>query len=253
MPFTVTETGDDTFLLSPGQSQHVDLQKVLALTQATTVDLFTSADAPGVSIWAVDPANAQLLSQGAAFQGTLLNPQGQFGLTTVALPAGEWLFGATDNSLTGAQSTHAFIDASTLSFPGVPAAGNVPMAVFGNPGAWRSVGFTVSDHPQGFIETEATGGQFVIMTDTQFHTFQTEFPHGYVGGDFAFVATAGAPGTDLQTDVILPAGNYDVVWLNDTSSWAGGAANVSFFANTTGTAGASFTGSGTPNGTGSNV
>jgi hypothetical protein len=176
LPFAITETGDDAFALSPGQPQHIDLQKVLALTQQTTVDLFTSAEAPGVSIWAVDPANAQLLSQGVAFQGTLLNPQGQFGLTTVSLPAGNWLFGATDSTFTGSQTTHAFIDASIVSLPGVPFAGNAPMAAFGNPGAWRAVGFTVADHPQGFVETEATGGQFAIMTDAQFHAFQAQFP-----------------------------------------------------------------------------
>lgn len=249
MPFEITETGDDAFVLSQGQPQHIDLQKVLALTQQTTVNLFTSAEAPGVSIWAVDPANAQALSQGAAFQGTLLNPQGQFGFTTVTLPAGNWLFGAT---FTGSQPTHAFIDASTISLPGVPTAGNVPMAAVGNPGAWRAVGFTVSDHPQGFIETEATGGLFAIMTDDQFRAFQIQFPHGYVGGDIAFVAAAGAPATHLQTGVILPAGNYHIVWINDTGGWAGGAANVSFFGNITGTAGAAFTGAGRPNGAGAN-
>jgi hypothetical protein len=73
-----------------------------------------------------------------------------------------------------------------------------------------------------------------------------------VGGDITSFTTAIAPGTDLQSDLILPAGNYDIVWINDTGGWAGGAANVSFFANTTGTPGVAFTGGGGANGSGAN-
>src|SRR5262249_27177584 len=101
MPIVHLESGADFFTLSVAQPQHVDLDKSLTLPEDAQVTLFTSAQGPGISLWAVDAANAALLDAGDAFQGILLNPNGQFGLAKAALPAGTWYFGATDYALSG--------------------------------------------------------------------------------------------------------------------------------------------------------
>jgi hypothetical protein len=240
MPFQFSESGSDSFVFTAPHSQHVDLTKALTLTATSMVEVFTSAQFAGVHLWAVDAANAQAMNAGAAFNGIDLSSNGQFGLVGLTLPAGTWYFGGSNTAAipTGA-SVGAFVDASVVSSPGVPLAANVPMAVYGNPGSWRAVGFDVSGAPQTFLETEAVGGKFVVMTDAQYQTFAATYAHGYNGGDLTFVAPAGVAGFAAgdQGPVDLTAGRYDLVWINDTNAWSGGAANLSVFSGGTGPVG----------------
>jgi hypothetical protein len=232
MPFQFSESGGESFVLTAAQPQHVDLTKSLTLTSQSMVEVFTSAQFAGVHLWAMDAANAQAMNAGMPFDGIDLSATGQFGLAGVNLSAGTWYFGASDTAAIGAGgSVGAFVDASIVSLPGASLAANVPMAVYGGPGSWRALGFDVSGAPQGFLETEAVGGKFVIMTDAQFQTFSATYAHGYAGGDLTFVAPAsGAPlVAGDQGEVDLAAGRYDLVWINDTGAWSGGAANLSVF------------------------
>lgn len=247
MPFSTVESGPDAFIVSGAQPRHIDLNRTLTLTGQTQVQVFSAAQGPGVSLWAVDAANAQAMLDGRTFEGISLNPRGEFGLSRNVLPGGVWYFGATGSVPVG-QSVQGFVDVSVLSAPGETGAGNIPMAANGNPGAWRAVGFTVTGAPHGYVETEASGGRFMIMTDVQFQDFQAAARDGFSGGAPAFVdlgATGGAA-TGLQGEFTLAPGAYQLVWLNDTGGWAGGGANLSFF---TGPAG----GFAAPNGSGAVV
>jgi Ca2+-binding RTX toxin-like protein len=93
----------------------------------------------------------------------------------------------------------------------------------------------VTGSPHGFIETEAVTGKFEVMTETQFQQFKAAYAAGYVGGAYPFIGdlgagTDGSPATHLQGEISLAPGDYEIVWINDTNQWAGGAANLSFFA-----------------------
>ena len=245
MPFQFSESGSDSFAFTADQTHHVDMTKVLTLTAPTRIEAFTSAQFAGVQFWAVDAANAQALNAGLPFSGVALSNNGQFGLVGLTLPAGTWYFGGLDTAaIPAGGSVGAFVDASAVSVPGgATLAANVPMAVYGNPGSWRAVGFDVSGAPQTFLETEAVGGKFVVMTDAQYQSFAATYAHGYNGGDLTFVAPTDPAGFAAgdQGAIDLTAGRYDLVWINDTNGWSGGAANLSAFtggAGPTGNAGA---------------
>jgi Ca2+-binding RTX toxin-like protein len=233
MPFVNSETGADNFVLTPTQFQQVNLQNGIVLSQPTSVGVFSSAEFAGVHLWAVDATNGQALAAGGGFQGVSLSDIG-FGFSTVTLPAGTWYLAASASAGSTAPSLPAFVAVSSTMLPGVPFIANLPMGVYGNPGAWRAEGFTVAGNPQAFLETEAVGGKFALMTEGQFQAFKAAYPTGYVGGSFDFLkdlgaGTDGTPATHLQGEVALAPGGYEVVWINDTNGWAGGAANFSFF------------------------
>jgi Ca2+-binding RTX toxin-like protein len=240
MPFQFSESGSDSFVFTSDQTHHVDMAKSLTLAAPSMVEVFTSAQFAGIQLWAVDAANAQALNAGMPFSGVALSNNGQFGLVGLNLPAGTWYFGGLDTAaIPAGGSVGAFVDASVVSSSDATLAGNVPMAVYGNPGSWRAVGFDVSGAPQTFLETEAVGGKFVVMTDAQFQTFQATYAHGYNGGDLTFAAPAGAAGFAAgdQGPIDLTAGRYDLVWINDTNAWSGGAANLSAFSGAAGATG----------------
>jgi serralysin len=231
MPIQFLDSGGQSFVLDSSHADVIDTSKSLTLTQSSTVEIFTSAQFTGVQLWAVDATNATLLSEGLPFTGTNLVTNGQFGLTTITLPAGTWFFGAVDTSVPAGQTTGAFVDATVISDPGATTAGNVPMAIYGNPGSWRSIGFDVTGSPQGFLQEEAVGGKTVVMTQAQFQTFEAHYATGYNGGAFDSVETLGGSATDpgAHQELTLAPGSYELVWINDTAGWSGGAANLSFF------------------------
>lgn len=234
--FVINESSDDTFTLTAANPRHLQTGNFIVLNQTTELQAFTAAQYSGVKFWALDAANAQSLLNGGAFQGYLLTPANQYGLTNVTLPAGQWWIGATyDGVLQGSQSVMAFSEVSSVTLPGVSFIGNVPMAASGSPGAWNARGFSITGSPFGYIETEASGGKFMIMTEAQFQSFKAAYPNGFTGGSYSFVyatgGQSGGPATEIEAELQLPAGNYEVVWINDTGGWAGGAAQLKFFAN----------------------
>jgi Ca2+-binding RTX toxin-like protein len=230
MPIQFLDSGGESIVLTGAQPHQIDLSKPLVLSQQSTVEIFTSAQFAGVQFWAVDPTNAQGFQMGIPFSGVNLTPNGQFGLTTVTLGAGTWYFGAMDNAVPAGVSVGAFVDASVVSSSGTPA-GNVPMAIYANPGAWRAIGFDVTGAPQSFLQSEAVGGKVVVMTEAQFQTFQAQYAAGYNGGGFASVAPIDGtiPAGGSHGELTLAPGSYELVFINDTAGWSGGAANLSFF------------------------
>jgi Ca2+-binding RTX toxin-like protein len=242
MPFSNTETGGDAFILTAANPRHLS-GAPLTLTQATAVQAFTSMQYTGVQFWAVDATNAQLLQSGAAFTGYRLTPDNQAGLTNVSLPAGQWWVGAVyANQLSGSQSVAGFDELSLLTYPGQNFVNNVPMPTNGNPGAWQGMAFSIAGNPNLYLEAVGSGGKYVVMTDAQFFDFSATYAHGYTGGGYsgvyAFGGTSGVPASQLEGQLQLTPGNYELVWLNDTSSWQGGAANISAYSS----AGGSLTG-----------
>jgi len=231
MPIQFLDSGAQSFVLTGAHPDAIDMSKSLTLTQASTVEFFTSAQFTGVQLWAVDSTNATPLGQGLPFTGTNLVPNGQFGLIIMTLPAGTWFFGAVDNSVPAGGTAGAFVDATVLSDPGATPAGNAPMAIYGNPGSWRSIGFDVTGSPQGFLQEEAVGGKTAVMTEAQFQAFQAHYGSGYNGGPFDSVAVIGGAATlpGAHQELTLTPGSYELVWINDTAGWSGGAANFSAF------------------------
>src|SRR5205807_7425304 len=137
---------------------------------------------------------------------------GQYGLFNVTLPAGTWYIGA---SYSGAGSASIFDEISTISDPGASFIGNVPVAVSGNAGAWNAQGFTITGSPDVWIETEAYGGLFMIMNDGQFQAFQSANSNGYAGGSITYT-NAFNPATEVEQQLSLPAGHWNLLWVNNT-------------------------------------
>lgn len=110
---------------------------------------------------------------------------------------------------------------------------NVPLAVSGNAGTWESQSFTITGNPATYIETEGTGRSFTIMNDAQFLAFQAGNANGYHGGGYSYTyalgGTNGGPSTEIEGEMLLNSGHWNLVWINDTGGWAGGAANISAF------------------------
>jgi len=235
MPFQFTESDDESFTLSASHPRDLATGDYILLNQTTTVQVFTAAQYNGVQFWALNQANAQAFLNGQAFQGYLLTPTNQYGLNNVTLPAGQWWVAASyTGTLSGSQTISGFDEVSVISFPGESFIGNVPMAVSGAAGAWSAQGFTITGAPSIWIETEGSGGEFMIMTPAQFQSFEAAFPHGFTGGTFSFVyalgGQAGGPALEIEGQLQLPAGTYELVWINTSGGWAGGAADLSGFA-----------------------
>jgi hypothetical protein len=253
--FVTNESSEDSFTLSAAQPWHLDTSNSIVLNQATQVQAFTAAQYSGVNIYALDHNNAQLLLDRQAFVGYLLNANDQTGLSNIALPAGQWWIGVTYNgsSLSSGQTVAGFDEVSTVSMPGASFIGNVPMGVGGNAGAWRSQGFTITGTPSLYIETEGSGGKFMIQTASQYQAFQSAYGNGFGGGSYSFIyalgGTSGGADTEIEGQLQLPQGTYYLTWVNDSGGWAGGAADISAF----GSAGAGSVSAGTAsnNGNGS--
>ena len=236
--FQLVEGSEDNFTLTASRRRHVNSQSII-LSQNTTVQAFTAAlfnngaSTSGLTIWAVDTNNAQRLIDNNSFSGFILNKDNQYGLSNITLPAGTWWVGVTDDGLTGTQSVQGFDEMSVLSLPGSTFSGNIAMATGGNAGAWKAQGFTISGNPAEFIETEGSGGKYMIMNDAQYNAFSAKYPNGFTGGSYSFTYAMGGlnggPALEMEGEMRLPAGKWNLVWINDSGGWAGGAANISIY------------------------
>ena len=241
MPNFITgESSEDSFTLTAANPTHLDTSNFLVLNTAAQVQAFTAAQFSGLQFYALNSNNAQLFINGQPFSGFLLNPaSNQFGLNNVTLPAGQWWIGVTYHGAPlGSQGLSGFDEISTVAVAGESFIGNVPVSVGGNAGSWSAQGFNITGSPDIWVETEGSGGQFMFMNDAQFSAFEAAYPAGFHGGTFsytyAFGGQSGGPATELEGRLQLPAGNWWLVWMNNGSTWAGGAADLRGFATFTG-------------------
>ena len=236
--FTLNETGDEFVILSAGDTRHLSPGNRLTLNKASEVVGFFAAEFSGVQFWLLDGTNAQRYLDGNSSSGYLLNPDGNYGLlVSKSIPAGTYYIATQYNGfLSQGQQVRAFNELSVVSASGESFIGNVPMAVSGENGAWTARGFTITGDPDVHIETEASGGKFMLMSESQYQEFAHTYANGYFGGTYSYLtassggAVAGPPATELEGDLRFPAGTYYLVWINDSGGWAGGAANLSAFA-----------------------
>jgi hypothetical protein len=240
--FTDAETGDESTSLTPSHLRDLN-QAPVTITQTTQFVDFLAAEYSNVQFWALDPTNAQAFLNGAtSWRGYQLNgANGTYGLQIVTLPPGTYYIGAIyQGSLGSGQSVPIFDELSAVSAAGENFIGNVPMAVGGQAGAWSAQGFQISGSPDVYIETEASAGKFMLMSTAQFQSFEAAYPNGFTGGSYSYLTSAayggaaGTPAAELEGDLKFPAGTYYLVWINDSGGWAGGAANLSGFASSTG-------------------
>ena len=205
-----------------------------------------SAEYAGVTFWALDANNAQRFINDDSIVGYKLNPTGEYGYFPATLPAGNWYIGAQYN---GTGTVKVFDEVSTVTYPGATFVGNVPMHAEGNAGAWDARPFKVVGSPHIFVETEASGGKFYIMSNSQFAAFKGAYSGGFFGGSISYTTFGGhgIPATEIEGEVSISPGNWNIVWVNTSGSWAGGAANLSGFA-TTGSTSVASTGGATASG-----
>ncbi|HET7649352.1 MAG TPA: hypothetical protein VFL15_01460 [Gammaproteobacteria bacterium] len=233
--FITNESGEDYFSLSDTNPNHLDVNNTITLKQAATVMAFTSAEY-SVLAYALDSTNAQLFLNGSAFQGYLLNAtNGGTGFYPVNVPAGTYYIGVVpgQGSIPAGYANHGFDEISTISLPNWHTAGNVPLAAGGQPLSWKAASFTIgSSASREYIETEGTG-TWMVMADNQYQSFKSTYSTTY-GGQYSYVYACGGQNggaaSEIECELQLTPGAYWMVWVNDTSGWAGGAGNVLFFA-----------------------
>lgn len=230
--FSEAEGSEDSFALTPGSPNHVSASAI-TLPQPASVAAFTAAQYAGVEFWALDASNAQRLLNGPPFQGYRINQPDQAGLSFVKLPAGSWWVGVVDRGLSGSQTVTGFDELSWVALPGGYSVNNIPMSVSGNAGAWKVQSFSITGNPLVYIETEGSGGEFMIMSDSQLAPFEAANPQGYTGGRYSYYYALGGqnggPATEIEGQLQLSPGNWNLVWINTTGQWAGGAANMTAF------------------------
>lgn len=229
--FEAIESSEDSFTLTASNPRHLSTSNYIDLTQSSEITAFLAAQFRGVTFWVLDATNAQNLINNSGFQGYKINENYQTGLLNISVPAGRWWIGATyDLTLSKNQSVSGFDEVSVVTLKGGTFINNIPMAVDGNQGAWHSQGFSLSGSPRAYIETEGTGGDFMVMTPSQYDSFKTKYPNGFTGGSYSYVYAlgieSGGPATEIEGELLLSDGQYYLVWINTTGQWQGGAANI---------------------------
>jgi hypothetical protein len=199
-----------------------------------TVWAFTASQYSGVSFWAMNQANITILQNGGTFQGYHIDSAGQPGMNFPSLPAGTWCFAAVANvSISQGQTYSGFDEVSIIDLPGAVTTGNVAMAVGGNAGYWQTKPFTIVSGKRTYIETEGNGGKFAILDSSGSAAFTAANSNGYTGGSYTYIyacgGKSGGPATEIECEMQLPPGNYVLLYVNDSGSWAGGAANIAYY------------------------
>jgi hypothetical protein len=228
--FVTQESAEDSFTLTADKPWHLSTSNYIDLAQATEITTFTAGEYGGIRFWALDSENAQNLLDGNSFQGYVI-ADNEYGLGHITLPAGRWWIGATYNgTLSENQSVRGFDEVSVVSLPGESFISNVPMQVGGNAGAWAYQGFQISGSPHAYIETEGTGGEFMLMTPDQLNDFAKAYQSGFTGGSYSYIyalgENSGGPATEIEGELNLPDGEYYLTWINTTNDWQGGAGNI---------------------------
>ncbi|MFC0170558.1 DUF4214 domain-containing protein [Pseudoduganella danionis] len=234
--FSIGESSEASFVLTGANPRHLSTSDTFTITSTETVWAFTAAQY-AVNIYALDATNAQLFLNGQAFQGYLLcGTQGSTGMCFPTLPAGKYWIGTVPNqTIFSSYSNPVYHEVSTNhKLSRWYQNDSVGMYAGGNPGAWKSQGFTIpSNAVRAYIETEGYGGKFVVMTPAQYNSFAAAYPNGFFSGSYSYIyacgETSGNPDIEIECELKLPAGSYYLVWFNDTRGWAGSAANIAFY------------------------
>ncbi|MFC5499907.1 hypothetical protein ACFPOE_20360 [Caenimonas terrae] len=234
--FSSGETGETSFILNAANPNHLDPNEKFTLAQDSQIWGFVAAQF-NAKVYVLDQPNAQAFVNGQTFQGVPLNPSGGDAMTFPTLPAGTyWIGTVPGQSVATGYSNPVYHEVSyDHRLPGWNFDTNVPFTADGATGAWKSQGFTTPTGSwRGYIETEGYGGKFAVMTQAQFDTFSAAYPNGFTGGTYEFVyacgGQSGGAATEIECELHLQSGqSYQLVYFNDTGSWAGGAGNVAFY------------------------
>ena len=229
-----SESDEPLVTLTGSSPTYVD-HSAFSLTQTTTVNAFTSAQFMA-QFWVLDATNAQLAINGQGFSGFRLSPAGTSGFNVVTLPAGNWYLTALPNQATfPSYSNEVFLEVAWGSYPSWVQNGGVTLAATAmNPGGWKTQPFSVpSGDFRGRIETEGSAGVFAVMTAAQAQSFTSQYANGFNGGTIGYTyacgSTSGGFNLEIECEVKLPAGNYALVYINNSGRVAGGAGIVSYF------------------------
>jgi hypothetical protein len=233
-PWTGDESDEPLVVLTGSSPQYLD-QTPFTLNQTTTVSTFTSAQFTA-QFWVLDFANAQRFLNGQSFSGFRMLPAGQSGYGPITLPAGTYYMAVQPNqTVFPSYSNEVFMEVSWGRYPKWVANGGITVVEAGsNPGAWRSLGFTVPTGDfRARIETEGSAGTFAVMSNAQFQAFSAQNPSGFTGGTISFLYACGnqTGGADLEIecDLSLPPGNYVLIYINTADHTAGGAGVIQYF------------------------
>jgi archaellum component FlaG (FlaF/FlaG flagellin family) len=226
--FSTNESNEDTFSLTAAKPWWLNTSNYVVVNKTTTFTTFVGIQYTGTSVWILDPTNAQRLINGQQFSGYPASN----GLGFVTVPAGQWYIGAVYNGTPlGNQTANGYDEIDAVDLPGASFIGNIPMGVGGNKGAWTSRGFTVGGQPTLYIETEGSGGIYMLQNAAQNAAFTAAYANGYTGGQYGYltgqsIPGGGTPATEIEGSMQLPPGTYYLLWINTTGAWAGGAANI---------------------------
>lgn len=235
--FVGNETGEASFVLTASKPNHLDVNDKFTLTKTTQLWAFVATQFTS-KVYVLDTPNAQAFLNGQAFQGVLLNSNGGDAMTFPVLAAGTYYIGTVPGqAVTSNYSNNVYHEvAYGRALNEWVENGNIPMTASGEKGTWKSQGFTTP--PTGdwraYIETEGYGGKFMIMDDAQYNSFVAANPSGYTGSAYSFLLACGnqdgGAQIEIECELKLKSGtSYHLLYLNDTSSWGGGAANIQFY------------------------
>lgn len=235
--FQGKETGEASFQLTYAQPSHLNINDNFYLSGTDNTIWAFSAAQYSVKIYALDSTNAQLFLNNQPFQGYLLGGGASgTGMHFPRLPPGwYWIGTIPDQTVFQGYTNSVYHEvAYERSLPKWVQSGNVPMAPSGIAGSWQSQGFTIpTGDVRAYIETEGYGGKFMIMNASQYISFSQTYANGFNGGSYAFIyacgGQTGGAAIEIECELKLPPGDYTLVYLNDTASWAGGAANIEFY------------------------
>ncbi|MES2152183.1 MAG: choice-of-anchor D domain-containing protein [Pseudomonadota bacterium] len=235
--FSIGESSEATFTLTDRNPRHLSTSDTFTLDAVEQVWAFTAAQY-SVSIYALDATNAQLFLNGQAFSGYLLcSNQGSTGMCFPTLPAGKyWIGSVPAQTVFSGYSNPVYHEVSTNHvLPKWRGQSNISMTTSGANGYWKSQGFTLgSGDARAFIETEGYAGKFMIMNPSQYSAFAAAYPNGYTNGSYSYTyacgGTSGGADVEIECELKLTGGStYYLVYINDSGSWAGGAANIEFY------------------------
>jgi len=235
--FDDEESGEASFDLTSAKPTHLDPSDKVVLTEAGEVWAFVATQY-AAKVYLLDQTNAQSFLNGGSFQGYLLNPKGGAAMNFLNLAAGTYWIGTVPDQTVGqGYSNSVYHEVSWAhSLPKWTfVSPNIAMSASGDAGAWKSQGFTTPTGDwRAFIETEGHGGKFALMTESQYSAFASTYAGGYNGGSYSYVyacgGTSGAADTEIECELKVASGtNYYLVWINDTNTWQGGAANIAFY------------------------
>ncbi len=230
--FSVNETSEINATLTGASPNFVDTSG-LTLTKTTRVWAFSWAEF-AAEFWVVDAANAAALKAGGRFSGFRMADAGSSGMSFVTLPAGTWYVAVFPSGTFGSgYSNRIYAELSVPTLAGATEVNDAPMYAGGNAGSWRSMSFSVGTGSRAFLETEGSGGLWAVMDPSQYSSFSAAYGGGYNGGSFSYVyacgPSSGGAALEIECELKLPPGTYYLVYVNNTGSAAGGAANIGYF------------------------